>query len=136
MSPPIITPYKKRFIVKRVCSTFTGGPKFVPSLSLVVIQFVLYIIPAVILCVVNVLQIEDLSWKWKGILTGVGIFLTDVTLSFLIWIVKQRKDSNVNPEEIENGRDNSPDTSNTTAALFDEEETVSKNISLKKTSLY
>lgn len=132
MSPPIISPYKKWFAVKRILQTLIGGPKLCASFWITLFQAVIYLIPAVILCLVNVIDSPYLlGWQWKAVLTGVGILLTDVTLTFLIWILKQRKDANIGPVlgatvggDID-GREASPENSQNSATLFDEEETVS-----------
>lgn len=137
MSPPIISPYKKWFAVKRILQTLIGGPKLCASFWITLFQAVIYLIPAVILCLVNVIDSPYLlGWQWKAVLTGVGILLTDVTLTFLIWILKQRKDTNIGPVlgatvggDID-GRDASPDNSQNSATLFDEEEAVSFSIAI------
>ncbi|CAL8082532.1 unnamed protein product [Orchesella dallaii] len=125
MSPPIISPYKKWFAVKRIIQTFLGGPKLVSSFSIIIFQVFIYLVPAVIICVVNVVDSNIIRWEWKALLTGMGMLLTDVTLTFLIWILKQRRDVNITPEQGDrNPTSLSVSEENVGGTLFDEEEAV------------
>ena len=88
MSPPLISEYKKSFAARRLLQTFFGGPNLWAHPVLIVIQIVLFSLPAILLSVVDLAEAtRDL--KWRAFVVTVSMILMEFFLNFLFFLLKR-----------------------------------------------
>jgi hypothetical protein len=97
MSPPLIPDYKKTFILKQFVQTCLGGVKLFSPFPFIIIQIILFVIPAIVVTLVN---FGDSGGKVRAIITGCSVFLVDFSLFLGILLLKRgRNQNNVTPVE-------------------------------------
>lgn len=128
MAPPLISPYKQRFVLKRLVETFTDLKLFSP-ISFIIIQLILFSLPSIFVSSISQhTRFNEFSLEWKCFIIGCGCFLIDTSLALIILLLKRGKhiiqilpSVKVSDIDGENGEEHDTVRENTTTFLAQED---------------